>query len=85
MVKSLAREFAPAGITVNAIAPGAADTPMLRDGVAPDALERFRAMIPMGRFGTPDEIARACVFLCSDWASYVTGHTLDVNGGQLMR
>jgi NAD(P)-dependent dehydrogenase (short-subunit alcohol dehydrogenase family) len=85
MVKSLAREFAPDGITVNAIAPGGIDTRMLREGADPAALECFRAMIPMGRYGTPEEVARACVFLCSDWASYVTGHTLDVNGGQLMR
>jgi NAD(P)-dependent dehydrogenase (short-subunit alcohol dehydrogenase family) len=85
MVKSLAREFAPDGITVNAIAPGGIDTRMLREGADPTALERFRAMIPMGRYGTPEEVARACVFLCSDWAAYITGHTLDVNGGQLMR
>jgi NAD(P)-dependent dehydrogenase (short-subunit alcohol dehydrogenase family) len=85
LVKSLTREYARDGITVNAVAPGAVDTPMLRDGVDEDVLERFRGMIPLGRFATTDEVARATVFLISEWASYVAGHTLDVNGGQLMR
>jgi 3-oxoacyl-[acyl-carrier protein] reductase len=85
MVKSLARELAPSGICVNAIAPGGIDTPMLRDGADPVALERFRQLIPAGRFGSANEVAMACAFLASDWASYINGHTLDVNGGQLMR
>jgi NAD(P)-dependent dehydrogenase (short-subunit alcohol dehydrogenase family) len=58
---------------------------MLRDGVPGDVLDRFRDMIPLRRFATPEEVATATVFLASDWARYITGHTLDVNGGQLMR
>ena len=85
LVKSLTREYAVDGIAVNAVSPGAVDTPMLREGVAEDVLDRFRGMIPLGRFATTEEVARATVFLISDWASYVAGHTLDVNGGQLMR
>ncbi|WP_034853895.1 SDR family NAD(P)-dependent oxidoreductase [Inquilinus limosus] len=85
LAKSFARAWAPDGLTVNVVSPGAADTPMLRDGVAPDALARFLATIPLGRAATPEEVARCVAFLASDWAGYVTGHTLDVNGGQLMR
>lgn len=85
LTKSLAREFARDGITVNAVAPGLVDTPMIRDGVSEEALARFMEMIPMGRVARPEEIADCCLFLASDWSSYVTGHTLDVNGGQLMR
>jgi NAD(P)-dependent dehydrogenase (short-subunit alcohol dehydrogenase family) len=85
LVKSLSREYAADGITVNAIAPGGVETPMLRDGVSGEVLDKFRGLIPLGRFATPDEVARPTVFLISDWASYITGHTLDVNGGQLMR
>jgi NAD(P)-dependent dehydrogenase (short-subunit alcohol dehydrogenase family) len=85
LAKSMARELAASGITVNAVAPGAVDTPMLREDVSAEALKAFAAMVPMGRFAAPEEIARACLFLASDWASYVTGHCLDVNGGMLMR
>lgn len=85
LVKSLTREYSRDNITVNAVAPGGVDTPMLREGVSGDVLDRFRDMIPLGRFATPEEVATATVFLVSDWASYITGHTLDVNGGQFMR
>ena len=84
LVKTLAREGAPQGITVNAIAPGAADTAMLREGMTPGALASFRAGIPIGRIATPDEIAAPVAFLLSDWAAYITGTTLHVNGGQFM-
>ena len=58
---------------------------MIRADVSEDALARFMDMIPMGRVAQPVELANCCLFLASDWSSYVTGHTLDVNGGQLMR
>lgn len=82
MVKALARDGAPHGVTVNAIAPGAADTAMLRDGMTPEALAAFQATIPMGHIATPDDIAAPVAFLLSDWAGYITGTTLHVNGGQ---
>jgi 3-oxoacyl-[acyl-carrier protein] reductase len=85
LVKSLARELASSNITVNAIAPGVVDTPMIRRDVSEAALSEFMKMVPLGRIAAPREIADCCLFLASDWASYVTGHTLDVNGGQLMR
>lgn len=85
LVKSLAREFAAHNITVNAVAPGIVDTPMIRRDVSEAALAEFMKMVPLGRIATPREMADCCLFLASDWASYVTGHTLDVNGGQLMR
>lgn len=85
LVKSLAREFASSNITVNAVAPGVVDTPMIRRDVSEAALSEFMKMVPLGRIAAPREIADCCLFLASDWASYVTGHTLDVNGGQLMR
>ena len=85
LAKSLSRELAPDGICVNSIAPGAIDTPMLRGGMSEQALREFLATIPAGRLGAPEEAADACLFLASDASSYITGHTLDVNGGQLMR
>jgi len=82
--RGLARTYGPDGITVNCVSPGAVDTPMLRDGMTAEALEAFRAQIPLGRFAAPAELAGAVVFLCSDHASYISGATLNVSGGQLM-
>jgi NAD(P)-dependent dehydrogenase (short-subunit alcohol dehydrogenase family) len=84
MTRGLARTFGPDGILVNCVSPGAVDTPMLRDGMSAEALERFRGQIPLGRFAAPEEIAGAVVFLASDHAGYITGATLNVSGGQLM-
>jgi 3-oxoacyl-[acyl-carrier protein] reductase len=87
LMKGLALELAPAGIRVNAIAPAATPTPMLPrflGGMAelPDeALERFRASIPLGRLATPEDTANAALFLASDEAAMVTGHTLVADGG----
>lgn len=83
--KSLARQWATEGIRVNMISPGAADTPMLRDGTSSAALDAFLKLAPLGRAGTPFEVAACAAFLLSPAAAYVTGHTLDVNGGMLMR
>ena len=80
MTKSIAAEVASRGITANAIAPGFIKTPMT--DVLPDELKKtYLAQIPAGRFGEPDDIANACVFLASDEASYINGQTLNVNGG----
>jgi 3-oxoacyl-[acyl-carrier protein] reductase len=83
--KSLARELAPHGLRVNAVAPGVIDTPFHEVFSTPDMIQAFVATIPMGRVGTSAECATAIAFLASDAASYITGATLDINGGQLMR
>lgn len=83
MGKSLAREVARYGITVNAVCPGFVDTAMIMAMPAAER-ERFVAQIPLGRFGAPEEVADAIVFLASDWARYVTGTTLTVDGGLTM-
>ncbi|MFA5646463.1 MAG: 3-oxoacyl-[acyl-carrier-protein] reductase [Candidatus Ratteibacteria bacterium] len=81
--KSVAREVARRGITVNAIAPGFIRTDMLN--TIPDAIKtRLTEEIPLGRFGLPEDIACAAVFLASDMASYITGQVLHVNGGLYM-
>ena len=83
--KALAQEVAAKGITVNNIPPGFIDTPMLRgEGVAGLGVpvETVAASSPMKRAGRPENIAAACVFLASDEADYITGHTLSVNGGR---
>jgi NAD(P)-dependent dehydrogenase (short-subunit alcohol dehydrogenase family) len=83
--RHLAREAAPYGINVNAICPGATDTPMTRGGTAGDEhFERVGKMVPLGHWGTPYDQAGAVMFLVSDAASFITGATLDVNGGQIM-
>lgn len=87
LMKGLALELAPSGIRVNAIAPAATDTPMLPGflggmaEVPADALERFRASIPLGRLARPEDSAAAALFLASDDAGMVTGHTLVMDGG----
>ncbi|TQV66137.1 acetoacetyl-CoA reductase [Exilibacterium tricleocarpae] len=81
--KALALEGASRGITVNTIAPGYVDTDMVR-AVPANVLEKIIATIPAGRLGTPDDIARAVLFLIDDEASFITGSTISVNGGQHM-
>jgi len=82
--KALALEGARAGITVNAICPGYIATEMVM-AVPKDVLEKnILPLIPIGRLGEPDEIARCVVFLASDDASFITGSTLSANGGQVM-
>ena len=78
--KALAREVASRNITVNVVAPGLIDTDMTRD-ISSDAQANWTANIPLGRLGTPDDIAAAVCFLASDAASYITGQVLAVNGG----
>lgn len=83
--KSLAAELAPSGINVNCVAPGWVETDM-NDEVFSDK-SRFEAIlqtIPLRKVGTPQEIAAPIVFLCSSWASYITGEVLNVNGGSVL-
>jgi 3-oxoacyl-[acyl-carrier protein] reductase len=81
--KALAREVATRGITVNVVAPGLIDTDMTR-AMAEKAQIDWAAQIPLGRPGTPDDVAAAVCFLASDEAAYITGHVLAVNGGMYM-
>ena len=82
--KALALENAKGGITVNAICPGYINTEMVQ-AVPKDVLEKsILPLIPVGRLGEPDEIARAVVFLAADEAGAITGSTLTINGGQYM-
>lgn len=81
--KALAREAASRGITVNAVSPGYIATEMVK-AVREDILKQIVAQIPVGRLGEPEEIARAVLFLAADEASFITGETISVNGGQYM-
>jgi len=82
LTKTAARELASRGVTVNAIAPGFIDTDMTK--VLPeDVKDKLKAQIPMGTLGSPDDIAKAVVFLCAD-APYITGQVIAINGGMYM-
>jgi 2-hydroxycyclohexanecarboxyl-CoA dehydrogenase len=85
LTKSLALEYGPAGITVNAVPPGFIDTPMLRNAESRGRLGDIQATIdatPVRRMGKPEDIAAACAFLISEEAGYITGQILGVNGGR---
>jgi NAD(P)-dependent dehydrogenase (short-subunit alcohol dehydrogenase family) len=83
LTKSTAIEFARKGIRVNCICPGPTRTGMHDSlmAVAPQMVEMMNAKVPMGRIGEPEEVAAAAIWLCSDEASYITGHALPVDGG----
>jgi 2-hydroxycyclohexanecarboxyl-CoA dehydrogenase len=88
LTKALALELAPHGITINTITPGMIDTPMLRraaGGGDIGMLEKVAArVIPVGRVGSPEEIAATCAFLCSDEGAFITGQVIGVNGGMVL-
>ena len=81
--KYIARHYGPMGITANAIAPGGIRTEMMKH-LTEDQFEEYRALIPVGHLGTPQDVAEAARFLVSDEAAYINGVTLDVNGGWVM-
>lgn len=84
LCRGLARTYGPAGITVNTVAPGAIDTAMLTADLSEGALASITAATPLGRLGTPAEVAAAVVFLASPGASFITAATLNVSGGWLV-
>ena len=87
LTKALAREYASRGITVNTIPPFSVDTPMFRaaqDAQSLPADDVVTRLVPAGRLGTPDDIAAACAFLCSEAAGYITGQVFAPNGGAVL-
>lgn len=84
MTRAVAREVAVRGINVNAVAPGMVRTEMVADKLAAN-LDKYLSRIPLNRIAEPEDIANAVVFLVSSAADYITGTTLDVTGGMLMR
>ena len=81
--RGMAKEVAPFDITVNAICPGLIDTEMARENCSPEQLRAYEESFPIPRLGTPDEVAQLIIFLATD-AAYITGASLDINGGDLM-
>lgn len=85
LTRAAALEYATKGIRINAVCPGVIRTPMVKrvTGGIPEAEARFTSLEPVGRMGTPEEIAEAVIWLCSDAASFVTGHPMVVDGGMV--
>jgi NAD(P)-dependent dehydrogenase (short-subunit alcohol dehydrogenase family) len=84
LTKDMARELAPKGIRVNAVAPGMVDTDIRGDKMSQEIFDKILGTIPMGRIASPREIASVFLFLASDLSSFVTGATIDVNGGMFI-
>jgi NAD(P)-dependent dehydrogenase (short-subunit alcohol dehydrogenase family) len=82
--RHLAKEVAQHNITVNAVCPGLIDTDMVRNTIDPDRQQAYANSFPISRLGKPEEVADLVAFLCSDKAAYITGASLDINGGDLM-
>ena len=84
LTRHIAREGAPHGINCNSTSPGSMDTEMVRENATPERIAAESAKIPLGRLGTAKDEARLVLFLASDDAAYITGATVDINGGDLM-
>jgi NAD(P)-dependent dehydrogenase (short-subunit alcohol dehydrogenase family) len=84
LTRHLAREVGRYGINVNAVCPGSIDTPMIRSKFTDEQIRSATEKIPMGRLGTPEEVAYLVLFLASDASSYITGASIDINAGELM-
>lgn len=83
LTRQMAIELAQHDVTVNAVAPGPVSTHLASQNHSSAATDAYHRMVPMGRYATPEEVAAAVAFLCSDDAGYITGHTLPVDGGYL--
>lgn len=84
LTRHTAREYGAYGINVNSVCPGIVETPMIREQASQERLDHWLAQIPLGRFATPAEEADLVLFLASDQARYITGATIDFNGGSLL-
>jgi NAD(P)-dependent dehydrogenase (short-subunit alcohol dehydrogenase family) len=84
LTRAVAKEAAPHGVTVNAVCPGLIDTPMAHSLASEVELAGHAGQFPVPRLGTPEEVAELVLFLCGDRAGYITGASLDINGGDLM-
>lgn len=84
MTKGMAKELAPHGVRVNAVSPGVIDTPFHEQFSTPEAMRNFTDVIPLGRVGRSEEVARTILFLASEASSYLIGETIEINGGMLM-
>lgn len=82
--KGLAKELAPFGVRVNAVAPGVIDTPFHEQFTSAEMMNKYTSMIPLGRVGTASEVGKVICFLASDAASYLAGETIEINGGMIM-
>ena len=80
----MAKEVAEYGITVNAVCPGLIETEMVRSTISEERTKQYADMFPVKRLGLPQEVADLVTFLASDHASYITGASIDINGGDLM-
>ena len=85
LTKVFARDLAPFGVTANAVAPGPLDTPMVHQTIPADRMAQFLTNVPVGRLGDPDAIGAIVVLLAGRNASFITGATIDINGGLYMR
>lgn len=84
MTRHLAKEVAGYGINVNAICPGLIDTEMVRKNCSPERIKKYEKSFPIPRLGTREEVSELVLFLVSDESSYITGASIDINGGDLM-
>ena len=84
LTRAAAKELGKFGITVNAVCPGMIDTELTRENAAPELLDRLAAAYPVPRLGTAREVADLICFAASEAAGYITGASLDINGGDLM-